>query len=342
MRTWSSGDRSIVLMLVAVVAVGLAAGFPSVEARNAIDLGSYAEWHRPGQLIVDGQRVQANEQTTWRGAYRGLDDIPLGSEVRVKGWRQPDGAVIAQTIEVRENGTAFFERAVLEVSTERERQWLQSGSAFDGDSRGRRVVIGAIAQEGHEVTRVRRIVDRLRPPYVDPSLLRVYVIDNQEWNALAMGNGALWIFRGLLNDMSDNELAIIVGHELAHYTHEHALRQMRKQVWAQAGTLAVLLAAGAIDSTLLSLSAQLGARLGLEAWVNGYGRELEDQADRVGLRYAAEARYEVTSAPQVWQRFLEKYGDSDRVTNFLFSHHSLPSERRQNLEQELQFNYASH
>jgi len=37
-----------------------------------------------------------------------------------------------------------------------------------------------------------------------------------------MGNGALWVYTGLMREMSDDELAIVLGHELAHYTHEGA------------------------------------------------------------------------------------------------------------------------
>ena len=341
MSNWSSGDRSVVLLLAAVVAVGLVAGFPSVEARDTIALGSsYAEWRRPGELIVDGQRVRSDEQTAWKGGYRTLDEIPSGDEVRVTGRRQPDGAIVAQTITVRPNGKTFFARAVQQMSDQLEQRWLQSGIAFDGEAPGRRVVIGAIARDGHDVARVRRILARLAPTHTDASQLRIYVIDNAEWNALAMGNGAVWIFQGLLNDMSDNELAIIVGHELAHYTHEHAIRQMQRRLWGQAGTLAALVAAAAIDSNLLRVSAELGARLGLTTWLNAYGRDLEDQADRVGLRYAYEAGYDVTAAPRVWQRFREKYGDGSRLTNFVFAHHSQPSARQQHLEQELRFNYA--
>ena len=71
----------------------------------------------------------------------------------------------------------------------------------------------------------------------------------------------------------------------------------------------------------------------------GYGRDLEDQADRVGLRYAYEAGYPVQDAPTVWQRFLDKYGQEDRVTNFFFSDHSLASARKRNLEREIANNY---
>jgi Zn-dependent protease with chaperone function len=331
-----------VVVLAAVVAVGLAAGFPPVEAQDTISLGSsYAEWRRSGELIVDGQRVHANERTKWKGPYRTVDAIPLGYEVRVKGRRQSDGAILAREIDVRENGNALFENDVQQGSSELEGLWLRNGTAFEGDARGRRVVLGEIERDGRDVARVRRIVGRLRPPYVDQSKLRVYVIDNREWNALAMGNGAIWVFRGIMNDMSDNELAIVVGHELAHYTHEHSRRQARKNLWGQFGSLAALLAAEAIDNDALRVSAQLGAALGFTAWMNGYGRELEDQADRVGLRYAHEGGYDVTGAPRVWQRFLEKYGEGSRVTTFFFSDHSRASARRRNLEDELRFNYAT-
>ena len=66
----------------------------------------------------------------------------------------------------------------------------------------------------------------------------------------------------------------------------------------------------------------------------------EDQADRVGLRYAYEAGFPVDGAPGVWQRFLEKYGQEDRMTNFFFSDHSLASARKGNLEREIANNYG--
>ena len=128
--------------------------------------------------------------------------------------------------------------------------------------------------------------------------LRVYVIDNKDWNAMAMGNGAIWVFRGIMNDMTDNELAIVVGHELAHYTHEHSRRQMRKGMWGQFGSLAALLRGRSDRQRRLRLATQLGASLGFSAWMNGYGRDLEDQADRVGLRYAHEGGFDVAGAPR--------------------------------------------
>ena len=75
------------------------------------------------------------------------------------------------------------------------------------------------------------------------------------------------------------------------------------------------------------------------AWKNGYGRSLEDQADRVGLRYAYEAGYDITKGPRLWQRFARKYGEPGKVQNFFFSDHSLSAARAAKLERELALNY---
>ena len=194
-------------------------------------------------------------------------------------------------------------------------------------------------EDGPLVARVQRLVTRLTPPYVDRSRLRVYVIDNDNWNAMAMGNGAIWVFSGIMRDMSDEELAIVVGHELAHFTHEHSRRQARRGIWTQLGALAAVLTAEAVDNDILKQSIVIGAGLALSAINAGYGRDLEDQADRVGLRYAYEAGFNVQRAPLVGQRFLEKYGEENRLVNFFFSDHSQSGARRRNLERELVWNY---
>jgi hypothetical protein len=75
------------------------------------------------------------------------------------------------------------------------------------------------------------------------------------------------------------------------------------------------------------------------AWSNGYGRNLEDQADRVGLRYAYEAGYDITKGPRLWNRFAKRYGEQGKVANFFFSDHSQSSARAAKLEKEIAFNY---
>jgi Zn-dependent protease with chaperone function len=335
------GDRALMMLLATVLVVGLVAGGPELSAQESVKLDGYAEWKpSAGLLVVDAQRVRVNERTKWKGKFQRVDDVPLGFEVRVTGTRQADGTVLAREIDARANGNALFENDVQAGTQELEGAWLRSGSAFEADQAGKKKVIGEIETEGRHVARVRGLVRRLAPPYVDQSKLRVYVIDNKEWNAMAMGNGAIWVFRGIMDDMSDNELAIVVGHELAHYTHEHTRRQMRRGMWTQLAGLGAIIAAEAIDNDAARAGAQAGAALGMMALTSGYGRDLEDQADRIGLRYAYQGGFDVQRAPAVWGRFLEKYGEQDRLTIFFFSDHSLASARRKNLQQEIRFNYA--
>ena len=198
--------------------------------QQGVRLDSYAEWKRDGDLVVDGQRVRASAKTKWKGKYTSVDDVPLGDEVRVQGLRQADGVVLAS----RDRRPAQRrQRAVRVGGADRHRgarggvDAEQAGVRARGQRR-RSEKIGEVADAGPDVDRVRRLVNRLAPPYVPRDQLRVYVIDNKEWNAMAMGNGAIWVFSGIMQDMPDDQLAIVVGHELAHYTHEHSRRQARR------------------------------------------------------------------------------------------------------------------
>ena len=156
-----------------------------------------------------------------------------------------------------------------------------------------------------------------------------------------MANGAIWVYGGLIDATNDDELAIALGHELAHYMHEHSRRGAKRQMWRQ---LAAAGAEGALRSMKNDAAREtvgLAAALSLSAWLTSYSRELEDQADRVGLRDAYEAGYDVSAGPLLWARFREKYGEEDRVSSFFRGTHSRPSDRIRNIQRELNLNYSS-
>jgi hypothetical protein len=135
----TDGDRALTATLLAVLIVGLAAGFPAASADDTVGLSGYAEWKKGGVLIVDGQRVSTDETTKWKGRYRRVEDVPLGDEVRVAGGRTLDGAVFAREIDVRPNqDDALFESDVQRGTAELEGVWLQAGVAFETDQNGRR------------------------------------------------------------------------------------------------------------------------------------------------------------------------------------------------------------
>jgi len=321
----------------------LAAAFTLVTAGvSAETLQGYAEWRRGETLIVDGQRVLAAPGLRLKGGVAGFDAIPLGFEVKAKGERLADGALLASEIEAKPNGTALFENELRDEFDTLERRFRRAGRVFDEDERGWiGESYGALHEDGPQVERVRRIAERLVPPSHDAAEFRVYVVDNEEWNAMAAPNGAIFVFSGLLEAMDDDEVAIVLGHELVHATHEHSRRGVKK------GLLIELLSAGlfaaadeAIDSKAPRVAVQAAAVLGGLAWSSGFSRDQEDQADRVGLRYAWEAGYDVTKAPRLWERFREKYGDLPGVVNFFLGGHSTSKARARNLELEIARNYA--
>jgi Zn-dependent protease with chaperone function len=324
---------------------GLVAAFfvfaaSAAHSNGKLEVQGYAEYRLGSALVVDGQRVVADANTRVEGGKgRGLSGIPLGYEVKVKGSRRKDGSILATKVEAKPDGMAMFESDVISATNEIERMWVRAGAMYSEGPRGRRETVGEIVEDGPMVDRVRRIMARLTPPYVKTSDLRVRVVDTDEWNAAAMGNGAIWVYRGLLEDMSDDEIAIILGHELAHYTHEHSRRGAKKAMWGQLAGLAGMIGAGSIDSRAGRDAATMGALLSVSAWQSGYSRDLEDQADRVGLRYAHQGGFDVSRGPELWKKFRKKYGEDSAMTNFLFGSHSRPSDRIRNIERELALNY---
>ena len=320
------------LVLATALTVVLAAG-------EKVKLSGYAEYRKGDTLIVDGQRVRTDGKTKYKGhGIYSVEMISLGYEVKVQGRRGPDGVVLAERVEARPNGVSMFEPEVLQATNQIEQTWVKEGKMFSEDSAGKRVDIGKLAGSGPQVDRVRRIMNRLIPPYIDRRNLRVRVVETKEWNASAMGNGAIWVYSGLLDQMSDDELAVILGHELAHYTHEHSRKGAKRGMILQMLSVGALVGASSVGGTA-GQAAGIGGLLGLTAFQSGYSRDMEDQADRVGLRYAYEGGFDVRQAPRLWERFREKYGEQDSVSNFFVGSHSRPSDRIRNLQHELAVNY---
>ncbi len=110
-------------------------------------------------------------------------------------------------------------------------------------------------------------------------------------NAFALPGGHVFIGQGLLNQMtSEDELAFVLGHEIEHIDHYHAVE--RVQIEAQLHNLN-LDAVAAI------------AELPMELWQAGYSKEQEFEADREGLRLAALAGYSPQGAIDMFNRFAE-------------------------------------
>lgn len=157
------------------------------------------------------------------------------------------------------------------------------------------------------------------------------VVDDESINAFTTGCCYVYVHRGLLQHLnSEAELASVLGHEIAHVTARHPQKRQTQ------GILASVLATGAAIATGSSAVAQL-ANIGAGAWLQGYGRENELEADRLGLIYSAKAGYRPEAMAETFEMF--KRGESfeiararaegrePRIYHGLFSSHPAPNAR---------------
>jgi predicted Zn-dependent protease len=116
-------------------------------------------------------------------------------------------------------------------------------------------------------------------------IYRFRVIDRPQVNAFALPGGYIYIYRGLLAYLnSEAELAAVLGHEIAHVTARHTVRQHRNATLAS--LMVNIIAARSGTPYAGDIASLLGG-----AFVAGYGRELELEADGLGAGYLARAGY---------------------------------------------------
>ena len=173
-------------------------------------------------------------------------------------------------------------------------------------------------------------------PTADPRRIpfQVHVVENDAFNAFATPNGIIVVHTGLI-ELLENEaqLAAVVGHEVAHSTHEHTWRASQADKKKRIGLqIAGAVAAGFGQYDLANLASMIEGAIR-----NGYSRGLENQADRVGLQAMIAAGYDPRQAPAVWKLVTKKYGDGP--TDFFWSSHENHATRRSYLMNELKNNY---
>ncbi len=151
----------------------------------------------------------------------------------------------------------------------------------------------------------------------------VNLIQSAQINAFCMPGGKIAFYTGILEKLalSDDETAMIMGHEMAHALREHA----RSRVAKSGATSAVL----SIGAQLLGLG-QLGdvaANLGTQLLTLKFSREDETEADLVGLELAARSAYQPRASVTLWQKMAANSGGSN--ASFLSTHPSGPERIRQ-------------
>jgi predicted Zn-dependent protease len=184
----------------------------------------------------------------------------------------------------------------------------------------------ALAPDDHpQLLRLRYIAQRLIP-FTPPWNSRatrwkweVILIGSPQINAFCMPGGKIAFFWGILQrlQLNDDEVAMIMGHEMAHALREHARERMGKS-FATRGALE-------LGSALLGLGdlGRMAAGMGEQLLTLVFSRDDESEADLVGMELAARAGYDPAAGVTLWQ----KMGAANKGAppEFLSTHPSGPT-----------------
>jgi predicted Zn-dependent protease len=195
----------------------------------------------------------------------------------------------------RSSFSKFVSAEQIEQAAQQEyRQMLQQAAAK-----------GAIAGPGHpQLVRLRAIAQRLIPfTYEWNERARdwrweVNLINSPSINAFCMPGGKIAFFTGILDKLklTDDEVAMVMGHEMTHALREHARERIGKNA-ASRGLVEIGAAVLGLGNT-----GRLFADMGRQLLTLSWGRGDESEADLVGMELAARAGYDPHAGVTLWQK----------------------------------------
>ena len=147
------------------------------------------------------------------------------------------------------------------------------------------------------------------------------LVKDDQVNAFCMPGGKIVVYEGLMQLVdSDDELAVVVGHEVAHAVAKHSNERMSQQLMAQYGAQIIgqalsnkSAAVQQIGNSVYGLGAQYGVML-------PFSRKHESEADYMGLVFMTMAGYNPEVAVNFWQKM--SAGKSGATPEFMSTHPS--------------------
>lgn len=179
---------------------------------------------------------------------------------------------------------------------------LKDSSSFYAERNREAARAKILITSGKEYDRLARIMNRI-VPHTDT--LRdgtsewnweLVLIDSPEINANVLPGGKITFYTGIIRKLSltDDEIAAVMGHEIAHALREHAREKIsQNQVATLAGAVVVKSLGG--GGELVGMAQKLGLEL-------PFSRAMESEADAYGLELAARAGYHPQGAITLWQK----------------------------------------
>lgn len=242
-------------------------------------------------------------------------------------------ALLAGCATTTGTGAVGVERRQLLLVSQQDAE--RSAAAFYAKEKEKYAARGALNPDPVQTARVRRIARDLidQTGVFRPDAPRwkweVNVLKSDELNAYCAAGGKIAVYSGLMERLrlTDDELAAVLGHEIAHALREHS-REAMSELLAQQLGIAVLAAAldmGSLTQDLLDKAATLAIQL-------PNSREKEREADRIGLELTARAGYDPRAAVSVWKKMMAV--GSSQPPEFLSTHPN-PAGRMQDIEAHL-------
>ncbi|MEB0214977.1 MULTISPECIES: M48 family metallopeptidase [unclassified Undibacterium] len=162
--------------------------------------------------------------------------------------------------------------------------------------------------DNQQVIRLRAIAQKLIPyterwnPRASGWKWEINLIASKQVNAYCMPGGKIAFYTGILDTLklSDDEVAIVMGHEIAHALREHGAERAGKAVVANFGVRVaeVVASVKGYDPYLAGALAGKAANVGMLA----FSRQDESEADLVGLDLAARAGYDPRAGVVLWKK----------------------------------------
>ncbi len=156
--------------------------------------------------------------------------------------------------------------------------------------------------------------------------IELVVVDNPSINAFAVPGGVIGVHNGLLTyAQTEDELATVLAHEIAHLSQRHFSRRVEFQKSQQPLNLAAMLAGFVLMATAggdAGMAALTAAQAAAQDSALRYSRSNEAEADRVGMQTLVDAGMDPHAAPAMFERMLQatRYAGGNRVPEFLRTH----------------------
>lgn len=146
---------------------------------------------------------------------------------------------------------------------------------------------------------------------------QVNVIDSNQLNAYCMPGGRIAVYSGLIRrlDLSDAEIAGVIGHEIAHALREHGREKASQQILGNAIVQGIA-NSGSRNAAPAATLAAVGAKLFVQL---PFSREMEIESDAMGLELAARAGYDPRQAMEIWGKMQREQGNGS-TPEFLRTH----------------------